>query len=271
LIRRAVVLVSAVAFVAVAAFGPVAWAADPPESTLFAADAAPKVAAADDDQAVELGVRFRAGVSGTVVGVRFYQGPGNTGPHTGSLWSDDGARLATVAFPASTATGWVTARFATPVPIKADTTYVASYLAPHGHYAADYDFFDTDLTSGPLTAPAEGNGAYVYGPTGGFPTSRYRATNYWVDVLFVARSTTPTPSASVPGSPSAPASPSASASASTGAPGTSPSHGGGGVGGGGESLPITGTDVALVSGGGLLLVTLGALLLVAARTRRARG
>jgi hypothetical protein len=271
LIRRVAVLASAVAWVAAAAFAPVAFAAEAPESTLFAADATPAVAAADDDQAVEVGVRFRADVPGTVVGVRFYQGAGNTGPHTGSLWSGDGDRLATVAFPDSGTTGWVTARFAAPVPVKADTTYVASYLAPHGHYAADYGFFDADLTRGPLTAPSAGNGAYVYGPTGGFPTSRYRATNYWVDVLFVATPTTPTPSASVPGSPPAPPSASASSSASAGAPGTSPSHGGGGVGGGGESLPITGTNVAMVTGGGLLLVALGALLLVVARARKARG
>jgi hypothetical protein len=44
------------------------------------------------------------------------------------------------------------------------------------------------VTSGPLTAPsnavANGNGVYFYGSGGGFPTSSYNATNYWVDVMF---------------------------------------------------------------------------------------
>jgi hypothetical protein len=271
LIRRVAVLASAVACVAVATVAPLAWAADPPVSTLFAPDAAPTVPAADDAEAVELGVRFHADVAGTVVGVRFYQGAGNTGTHTGSLWDAAGNRLSTARFPDSTATGWVTAQFTPPVIVKADTTYVASYFAPHGHYAADQDYFVTDRTRGPLTAPREGNGAYVYGASGGFPTDSYKATNYWVDVQFVAAPTTPpsaSPSASAgPSSPPASTSPSASA----GAPGSSPSHGGGGVGGGdgGESLPITGANVAVFTGGGLLLVAVGVLLFLAARARRA--
>ena len=43
-------------------------------------------------------MKFRADQDGFVTGIRFYKGTGNTGTHTGSLWSSDGTRLATVTF-----------------------------------------------------------------------------------------------------------------------------------------------------------------------------
>uniref|UniRef100_UPI003564447C DUF4082 domain-containing protein n=1 Tax=Actinotalea sp. TaxID=1872145 RepID=UPI003564447C len=46
-------------------------------------------------------------------------------------------------------------------------------------------------TVGPLTAPAAGNGRYRYG--GGFPTSTWNATNYFVDVVYEQSAPTPPP------------------------------------------------------------------------------
>ena len=46
-----------------------------------------------DNAAVELGVKFRADVAGTVTGVRFYKGTGNTGTHVGHLWTPPGTLL----------------------------------------------------------------------------------------------------------------------------------------------------------------------------------
>ena len=85
--------------------------------------------------------------------------------------------------------GLAAGRFATPVAIDADTTYVASYHAPNGHYAADDGYFaGRGPDSPPLHALADGvdgaNGVYNYGPAGVFPTSTYESTNYWVDVVF---------------------------------------------------------------------------------------
>ena len=45
--------------------------------------------------------------------------------------------LATGTFTGETASGWQTLQFASPVAVTADTTYVASYFAPNGHYSAD--------------------------------------------------------------------------------------------------------------------------------------
>jgi LPXTG-motif cell wall-anchored protein len=177
----------AVAVLCVAAVGfasSPARAAKASPATLFAGDAVPTTAAVDDPGPVEVGVRFTPVVTGKVTGIRFYQGEGNTGPHTGSIWSEGGSLRARVTFPASTTVGWQTESFSPAVPVTAGTTYVASYFAPHGHYAADQHFFDSKLTSGPLSAPAKNNGVFRYGSASGFPNGSFNATNYWVDPLF---------------------------------------------------------------------------------------
>jgi hypothetical protein len=175
---------------------PVSWsfttAPAPPTSecpcTVFGTSL-PAVAADPDTAAVELGMRFRASRAGEVTGVRFYKGPGNTGVHTASLWTNSGTPLATATFSAETASGWQQVDFTSPVPITRDTTYVVSYYAPVGRYAKNPNFFkSTSTTSGPLTALRNGtdgaNGVYRYGAGGGFPTTSHRASNYWVDVVF---------------------------------------------------------------------------------------
>ena len=149
---------------------------------------APVNASQNDSQAVELGVKFTSDVSGTITGIRFYKGATNLGSHVGHLWSATGTLLGTVAFSGETASGCEEADFATPIAITANTVYVASYLAPQGHYAADQNSFNTGLDRSPLHIPSDsasgGNGLYHYGATGGFPDGSYRATNYWVDVVF---------------------------------------------------------------------------------------
>jgi hypothetical protein len=141
-----------------------------------------------DPSAVELGVKFRVGVDGSVHGIRFHKGEGNTGTHLGSLWTGNGVLLGAVEFVDETATGWQVANFSSPIPVSADTLYVASYFAPNGNYAGTPDFFaDGGVDNGPLhllgSDESGGNGVYLYGGTG-FPSSSFRASNYWVDIVF---------------------------------------------------------------------------------------
>lgn len=152
--------------------------------TLFASDAAPVNPAINDSGSVELGVQFTTDTAGWVSGVRFYKGPSNTGTHTGSLWTSDGTRLATGTFGGESASGWQTLTFSGPVQVSANTTYVASYHAPNGHYAGDGGFFSTAVDNSPLHATNNGNGVYSYGPSTRFPNEYYGATNYWVDPVF---------------------------------------------------------------------------------------
>jgi hypothetical protein len=141
-------------------------------------------AATDDSSAVEVGMTFASSQPGSVTAIRFFKGTGNTGTHTGSVWSAAGARLATVTFTNETASGWQTAQLATPVSISAGETYTVSYFAPVGHYSYTPAYFSQARTSGPLSAAATSNGRYVYGSAGGLPVYSWNATNYFVDVVF---------------------------------------------------------------------------------------
>jgi methionine-rich copper-binding protein CopC len=158
-------------------------------ATVWSNTATPATLAANDTQAVEVGVKFRSSLDGYITGIRFYKGTGNTGTHLGHLWSSTGTLLATVTFTGETDTGWQQANFSTPVAIVAGQTYIASYYAPVGRYSVNTKYFaSTGTTTGPLTVLRNGvdggNGVYRYGVGGGFPTLTSSSSNYWVDVVF---------------------------------------------------------------------------------------
>ena len=156
--------------------------------TIWAATAVPE-RTDPDTSSVELGVRFRATQDGYITGIRYYKPSVSTGTHVGSLWTNTGTRLATVTFTNESASGWQQALFTSPVPVTANTTYVASYFSPSRYAVSSAYFTTTATTRGPLTALRNGtdggNGLYRYGSTPStFPTSTYNSENYWVDVVF---------------------------------------------------------------------------------------
>jgi Domain of unknown function (DUF4082)/Bacterial Ig-like domain/Bacterial Ig domain len=156
--------------------------------TIWESDATPANPSVNDPNSVELGVKFQANTSGWIYGVRFYKGPGNTGTHTGSLWTSTGTLLAHGTFTNETSSGWQTLEFPTAVPVSAGQTYVAGYYAPTGDYASSPGYFSTsDYSNSPLDALKDGavggNGLYGYGGDQ-FPTNTYGSTNYWVDPIF---------------------------------------------------------------------------------------
>ena len=155
--------------------------------------ATPATVDSGDTGAVNLGVKFRSDVAGTITGLRFYKAGTNTGTHTGTLYDASGATLRQAAFGNETGSGWQAVTFSSPVSITAGTTYVASYHAPNGHYSVTGAAFGPGpFDNPPLHALANGesrNGVYVYGAAPAFPTSEWNSTNYWVDVLFVPAST----------------------------------------------------------------------------------
>jgi hypothetical protein len=162
-------------------------------STMWSDSATPDIPQHNDTSSVEVGMKFRSDVAGFISGVRFYKGPNNTGTHVGSLWTSDGTRVASVTFTNETSSGWQQTLFPSAVSIAPDTTYVVSYYAPNGAYAANSNFFDTGLDRPPLHALADGidgpNGVYIYAVGGGFPNQSFKATNYWVDIVFTPNST----------------------------------------------------------------------------------
>ena len=165
-------------------------AAAPPTGcpcTLWSSTTTPAVVDGGDPGAIEVGVKFRTTVDGFINGLRFYKAATNTGTHLGNLWRADGTLLASLTFSNETASGWQQATFTTPVPVTANTTYVASYFAPAGHYSFSGAYFGAAVNAAPLQALANStspNGVYRYGAASGFPASSYNSSNYWVDVLF---------------------------------------------------------------------------------------
>lgn len=142
----------------------------------------------EDTRAVELGVKFRSNVPGTITALRFYRGTGNGSGYVARLWTSTGALLAEVPVSDGRLPGWQEVALPAPVAITAGTTYVASYYTSNGRFARDTSVFAGAVVSGNLTAPssasAGGNGVYVYRAGGGFPAGTYKETNYWVDVRF---------------------------------------------------------------------------------------
>jgi hypothetical protein len=161
--------------------------------------AIPATVDSGDAGSVELGVKFRSDVAGQVNGVRFYKATTNTGTHIGSLWTATGELLAQATFSEETSTGWQQVKFSTAVQVQPNTTYVAGYLAPVGHYSVNGPNLEAGVDNAPLHAEAsgaEGNGVFAYGSGVSFPDQSYQASNYWVDVLF-----TPEAAPVVPGMP----------------------------------------------------------------------
>ncbi len=156
----------------------------------------------DNARGIEVGVRFRSDVDGTISGIRFYKNPTDTTIHTGSLWSSSGQLLAGGTFSNETATGWQQLNFSFAVPIQANTTYVASYHTSSSYFEGVSYFADKGEDNPPLHALQDGvdgtNGVYVYSPGGVFPDAPYFSANYWADVVFSpSGSSTTLPSISV--------------------------------------------------------------------------
>jgi hypothetical protein len=100
-------------------------------------------------------------------------------------------------------------QFSSPVAVTANTTYVAGYWAPNGHYSAvPTAFYYKDYNASPLhaetTSPDGTKMNGVFATSQGFPSETFKAGNYYVDVSFSTSATvppsvvaqTPTPGAS---------------------------------------------------------------------------
>jgi uncharacterized protein DUF4082/Big-like domain-containing protein len=161
-----------------------------PGITLFPGSARPDNPVQDDSQPVELGMKFRSDVNGLITGMKYYRGGAEAGNmHKLNLWTGSGSLLSSVTLNQEPAVSvWMLASI-TPIPIQANTTYVVSYYAPQGRYAADNGYFASKgVDNGPLHGLQNGvdgpNGVFRYGLGGGFPTEASDSANYYVDVVF---------------------------------------------------------------------------------------
>jgi hypothetical protein len=145
------------------------------------------------DQRVTLGVKFRSDVTGKVTGIRFWKSSSNdSGSHIGLLYTSTGTLLAQAPFTTQTASGWQEVKFATPVAVNANTTYIAAYFSTSGWSSNDNFFLTNGVNTPPLHALKSGvdgpNGLYSYGTGPTFPTIS-RNANYGVDLWLTSTST----------------------------------------------------------------------------------
>ena len=145
-------------------------------------------------KSVTLGLDFSSETPGRLYGIQYYAAGANRAATTGRVWNARGKQVAKVRFPKSSADGWKTAWFSSPVKIRAGKTYTASYRAPKGRYAMERKALgrNKDLVANGLTAR---RGTFVRGP--GRPTKTWRGAHYFIDVAFVPKGAagdpTPTP------------------------------------------------------------------------------
>jgi hypothetical protein len=186
-----------------------------------------KVATDPDTVPVELGLKFRSSRAGTLTAVRFLKASGDRGAHRVTVWSDSGRRLAGATSTGESPAGWQQVALAQPLRIDPGRDYTVSFRTTRYRASENY-FAGRTAKAGPLSTV--GAGVFAYGPAR-HPTSSWKASNYWVDVVFQpgsAGATSPTPSISpstVPAptaTPSSPPPPPPTTSAATTAPSSPP-------------------------------------------------
>jgi Domain of unknown function (DUF4082) len=149
---------------------------------LFAPHVSPNFQLADSTP-TEVGIGFKAAVSGKVRGVRFYKGNTATGPFTGSLWTADGQLIATTGTETLAGFGYRDLLFNRPVKISAGTGYVVSYFSPNGRYGYSGNYFGPGAVNFfPLATTT--SGLRRLGSTGFPDTTDNALSNFFVDVIF---------------------------------------------------------------------------------------
>ena len=131
----------------------------------------------------ELGTKIVATAPASLIGIRFYKDPSETGTHTGRIWSSTGTLLASVVFTGETASGWQTQALATPLALTVGQTYVVS-VGFNAFFSMTNFGLQQQLSNGPISTDVTLGKNGVNGPSSGvFPTSSYQSSNYFVDAV----------------------------------------------------------------------------------------
>jgi len=130
----------------------------------------------------ELGVKIKTTQTTTLTAVRYYKDPTETGTHIGRIWAADGTPIASVTFANESASGWQQQALTTPITLSAGTTYVVS-VGYNAAFGTETGGLNAPYITGPLASVADGaNGVYATA-AGTFPSSSWRNSNYYVDVV----------------------------------------------------------------------------------------
>jgi hypothetical protein len=164
----------------------------------------------DGAPGIATALKFSADKPGVIKGIRFYRTTTDGGTYSVRLWQvtageeDPGPGAGTLVpdaektFVGVATTGWNTVLFDTPIPILANTLYVAERHNTQGRYVAETAGLITSIVVGSLKAwganesgewPAFGtirNGTYRAAAAGNYPNQFAGTPNYGVDVVYEA-------------------------------------------------------------------------------------
>lgn len=157
----------------------------PTEALDLLGDSTVSAPVAADNEGVELGLEFTTTETITAHGIRYYR-PESTGEETtGHIYDASGTQLGSVEFIGGTSAGWQYAALPTPIGLPPGD-YTISYFTEVGTYVFRSGTDFSDLSTGPVTVSQE-NGKYRYGESGGTsPTSTWKRSNYFVDLIFTS-------------------------------------------------------------------------------------
>ena len=141
----------------------------------------------DGGASYELGMKFQSSKAGQITAIRFWKAVNETGIHVGRIWSSTGYLIDSVNFSSETPSGWQVQTLSTPIQITANTIYVVS-VNINEYYAVTVDDLASPVINGDLSSIADNNNGVFANPTT-FPTSSYRNSNYFRDIVFVANNT----------------------------------------------------------------------------------
>jgi hypothetical protein len=130
----------------------------------------------------ELGVKFEVTAPASLTALRFFKDAGETGTHVGRVWTSTGDQLAQVTFTGESPSGWQQQSLTAPLNLEPGVTYVAS-VGVNKTFVLTYGGLLNQITAGPLQSIADGANGVFASAAGTFPTSTYRSSNYFVDVV----------------------------------------------------------------------------------------
>jgi hypothetical protein len=131
---------------------------------------------------LEMGVKVRVTQAAQLRAIRFYRSPGETGSHTGRVWTSSGQLVASTAFTSETGSGWQQQALATPVDLTPGQTYVVSVGINDRFVMTTYGFQNA-ITSGPVSSVDDGANGVFADAAGTFPTQHWGSSDYGIDAV----------------------------------------------------------------------------------------
>lgn len=134
-----------------------------PAIDLYPANPTPTTVVGNQGVQGTYGMKFKSSQPGRVLGVKFHQAAGSTTSRTIGLYSlgTPGTLLASRAV--TSAAGWNSFYFTSPVYIAANTLYVAAQFNAEASFSANYSSMGSDFVVDLLTCPANNTGGQFNG------------------------------------------------------------------------------------------------------------